>query len=90
MTISADPEGPGFLAHVTYQIDPGINYTVERIRLAGNVTTKDKLLYRELKIKEGQPLYWQLVEDSRRQLLATSPAAEATVPPNCAVVVASG
>jgi outer membrane protein insertion porin family len=72
MTISAAPDGDGFLARVTYQIDPGINYSVNRIKLAGNVMTKDKLLYRELKIAEGQPLYWQQVEDSRRQLLATS------------------
>jgi outer membrane protein insertion porin family len=72
MTISANPEGSGFLAEVTYLVNPGSNYTVDKIQLAGNISTKDHLLYRELKIKEGQPLYWQLVEDSRRQLLATS------------------
>ncbi len=72
MIITDNPDRSGYLAQVTYHVNPGLAYTVDRIKLAGNVSTHDNLLFREMRIKEGQPLYWQLVEDSRRQLLATS------------------
>ncbi len=81
MTIAKVPDGPGYLAFIIYHIKPGHDYTVGRIRLAGNVMTHDNLLRRELLITEGQPLYWQLVEDSRRQLLATSLFRDVTIVP---------
>jgi outer membrane protein insertion porin family len=81
MIISPDPAGAGYLASVNYIIRPGRNYTVGEIRLAGNVSTRDNLLRRELRIEEGQPLFWQLVEDSRRQLLATSLFRDVTIVP---------
>ncbi len=81
MTIQDSPDGPGYLAFVTYTIRPGLDYYVGEIKLAGNVATHDNLLTRELLIKEGQPLYWQLVEDSRRQLLATALFRDVTIVP---------
>jgi len=81
MTIEDSPGGPGYLAFVTYTIRPGLDYYVGEIKLAGNVATHDNLLIRELLIKEGQPLYWQLVEDSRRQLLATALFRDVTIVP---------
>ncbi|MEN8005599.1 MAG: BamA/TamA family outer membrane protein [Candidatus Krumholzibacteriota bacterium] len=81
MMIEKVPGGPGYQAYVSYFIRPGQAYTVGEIRLAGNVSTHDNLLTRELVIAEGQPLYWQLVEDSRRQLLATSLFRDVTIVP---------
>ena len=81
MTIEKSPDSPGYLAFVTYHIEPGHNYTVGRIRLAGNVSTHDSLLRRELLIEEGQPLRWQLVEESRRRLLATALFRDVTIVP---------
>lgn len=81
MTIEENPDGSGYLASVFYDISPGKNYTVGKIILAGNVTTRDNLLERELLIREGEPLFWQRVEDSRRQLLATSLFRDVTIVP---------
>ena len=81
MTIENAPVGPGYLSFVTYTIRPGLDYYVGEIHLAGNVSTHDNLLTRELMIGEGEPLYWQLVEDSRRQLLATALFRDVTIVP---------
>jgi outer membrane protein insertion porin family len=72
MTIAPDTSGMGFLADVLYTIRPGAPYKVRSIRLEGNRQTRDRLLTRELVIAPGDPLHWRRVEDSRRQLLATS------------------
>ncbi len=81
MTIVEAQDGPGFLAFISYHVNPGHGYTVGKIKLAGNVMTKDELLRRELVIAEGQPLFWQLVEDSRRRLLATALFRDVTIVP---------
>ncbi len=81
MTITESVSGAGPLAAITYHITPGKSYTVGRISLAGNLVTRDGLLNRELLIHEGEPLYWQKVEDSRRQLLATSLFRDVTIVP---------
>ena len=73
------PTGP--LAHITYYITPGRNYTVGKIDLSGNVLTHDDLLLREMKIGPGQPLFWENVEESRRNLLATSLFRDVTIIP---------
>jgi len=67
------------VADVTYTIRPGTAYRVRDIRLAGNTSTRDGLLERELLIAPGEPLRWQKVEDSRRQLLATSLFRDVTI-----------
>ena len=80
MEIVDGPEGRP-LADVTYAIHPGVDYTVRDIRLAGNVAARDNLLERELLIHAGEPLYWKKVQDSRRQLLATSLFRDVTIVP---------
>jgi len=72
LTIRPDSTGLRFLARVTYDITPGRPYTVGGIRLVGNENTNDNLLHRELTLAPGDPLRWDKVEDSRRNLLSTS------------------
>lgn len=72
MTINPDPDSDRNLAIVRYLIRPGRSYTIGKITLSGNDQTQENLLTRELKIEEGAPLQWRSVEESRRQLLATS------------------
>jgi len=78
--VGADPPG-GPVAHITYFITPGRDYTVGSIKLAGNLITRDNLILREMKVDPGQPLYWQEVEESRRNLLATSLFRDVTIVP---------
>lgn len=74
-TMTVDPDtaaGGGFVADVHYAVVPGTSFKVRSIRLEGNRQTRDGLLTRELLIRPGDPLHWRQVEDTRRQLLATS------------------
>ncbi len=70
--IEASPDSSGFLADLTYTIQPGRNFLIGSITLQGNKITSDHLLTRELEIAPGQPLFWRQVEQSRRNLLGTS------------------
>jgi outer membrane protein insertion porin family len=79
MTVA--PSADGFAAVVTYTIVPGRTYSVRRITLAGNASTRDNLLTRELVIAEGDPLHWQKVEESRKRLLATALFRDVTIVP---------
>jgi outer membrane protein assembly complex protein YaeT len=81
LIITEDPDRPGFLAFLTYHIRPGRNYTIGTISLVGNLMTRDNLLYRELVVAEGEPLYWEKVEESRRRLLTTSLFRDVTIVP---------
>lgn len=81
MEVEPAADGAGFAAVVTYTIRPGRTHVVGRISLAGNVATRDNLLFRELVIAEGDPLYWQQVEESRRRLLGTSLFRDVTIVP---------
>lgn len=72
MTIVPDTLGTGYFADMLYTIDPGEAYRVGSIIYSGNENTKEQLLRRELLISAGEPLYWQRVVESRRQLLATA------------------
>lgn len=72
MTVSADTSGTGFWADIFYNIDAGPPFTIRRVDLVGNEHTRDNLLLRELEVRPGDPLNWNKVEQSRRQLLLTS------------------
>ncbi len=72
MAIEDNADSTGFVADVSYNISPGKPYFVNAINLFGNLETQDLLLTRELSIQSGDPLAWNKVEDSRRQLLVTS------------------
>jgi outer membrane protein assembly factor BamA len=63
LVIHKAQDGPGYQAYMTYHIQPGNNYTIGTISLAGNLVTRDNLLYREMLVHEGEPLCWQKVED---------------------------
>lgn len=41
------------LVNITYSIDPGKKVRIDRIRITGNVSTRDKVIRRELKLQEG-------------------------------------
>ncbi len=72
MEIYDNTDSTGFFADINYNINPGKPYFVRGIDLIGNQETKDRLLTRELLIRPGDPLRWNKVEESRRQLLVTS------------------
>lgn len=72
MEIWDNADSTGFVADVTYRIIPGKPYFVGDITLFGNLETRNRLLTREMVIQPQDPLHWHRVEDSRRQLLATS------------------
>ncbi len=62
----------GFAADITYEITPGVAHLVHRVELEGNDFTHDNILLREMEIRQGEPLRWDKVEESRRNLLDTS------------------
>lgn len=72
MAIFDNADSTGFVADINYEIDPGKPYFVNSIILQGNQETHDRLLLREMVIHPDDPLHWNKVEDSRRQLLLTS------------------
>ncbi len=71
MEVSPDADGNGYSADVHYDLVVGQPYFVRDISLFGNRNTRDRLLRRELVIHPDDPLQWNRVETSRRQLLAT-------------------
>ncbi len=82
MTISPDTVAGGYVADILYTIRPGPAYRVRDVVLVGNTATRDKLLTREMLLGAGEPLRWRRVEDSRRQLLATSLFRDVTISPS--------
>ncbi len=81
MEIFDNADSTGFVADLKYDINAGRAYFVRNIYLKGNLETKDRLLYREMTIKSGDPLQWHKVENSRRQLLATALFRDAEILP---------
>jgi outer membrane protein insertion porin family len=82
-SLQIEPDAPsgGYLADVTYRITPGPPFAIRDILLVGNRSTRENLLLRELEFESGDPLYWQKVEQSRRQLLLTSLFRDVTIVP---------
>ena len=68
-------------AEVLYRVEPGRVFSIRDIRLAGNPTTGDNLLTRELTVRAGRPLLWHQLEESRHQLLLTSLFRDASITP---------
>lgn len=71
----------GFAADVEYVIHPGRAHHVRNVSLAGNGFTHGNILERELEITSGEPLRWNLVEESRQNLLNTSLFRDVTISP---------
>lgn len=57
-------------AAITFEIEKGSRIQIEKIRVHGNTTTRDKVVRRELKIKEGDIYNESLVQESRQRVTA--------------------
>ncbi len=62
------PTAEAKMASVTYQIQKGDRITIERIDVKGNTVTRDKVIRRELKIKENSIFNQEDLDTSRKKL----------------------
>jgi outer membrane protein insertion porin family len=53
---------------VTFNIDPGREVVVDRIKITGNTKTADKVIRRELAIQEQEPYSTSLIQKSKQRL----------------------
>jgi len=72
MTLEATADTAVISAAVEYRFDPGPQYSIGSIRVEGNRLTRDDLILRELRVRQGEVLSWRSVEQSRQQMLDTS------------------
>lgn len=56
-------------AELIFSVTKGKRITIERINILGNTTTRDKVIRRELKIKEGDLFNRHLIDESRARLM---------------------
>jgi len=56
------------IVNLTVDIDEGKQYSVGRIQIAGNTTTRDKVIRREIQLTEGSVFNSRLVDDARLRL----------------------
>ena len=61
------PGGAG-IVDVTFRIDEGIQYYVDKVNIAGNTRTKDKVIRRELALAPGDPFSTVRMDASRQRL----------------------
>lgn len=61
-----DPEQR--LVDVTFEIEQGIQVTIDRIQIRGNTRTRDKVLRREMKLAEGDLYSASKIKESRRRI----------------------
>lgn len=59
-------------ATVSYRIDPGPVYTVSRIEVLGELTTREDLITREVRLRPGELFLWDDVDLTRQRLLQTA------------------
>lgn len=64
------PDDAAGTAELIYLIEKGRRVSIDQINITGNVTTRDKVIRRELKIKEGDLFNRQRIEQSRERLMA--------------------
>lgn len=57
-------------AQIVFEIEKGARIRIEKIRVHGNTTTRDKVVRRELKIKEGDIYSESRVQESRQKVTA--------------------
>ncbi|MDO9170249.1 MAG: POTRA domain-containing protein, partial [bacterium] len=72
MTTWATADPARRLAHLVYEIAPGMVYRIEEITVEGRRRTRLDLIGRELSMKPGDLFRWSEVEASQRRLLDTS------------------
>lgn len=61
-------DGEKLRIDVAFVIEQGAQVTVDRINIAGNVKTRDKVIRREMKITEGELYNASRIKDSRRRI----------------------
>ena len=59
------------LVHLTYKIEKGVKANINRIGIAGNTKTRDKVVRRELKIAEGDLYNATRLRKSRQRVMRT-------------------
>ncbi|MDP2600300.1 MAG: outer membrane protein assembly factor BamA [Deltaproteobacteria bacterium] len=57
-------------ADIIYTIEKGPRIFIERIEISGNTTTRDKVIRREMKVKEGDVYSESEIEQSRQKIAA--------------------
>ncbi len=68
---STQPNDEDLTTPLVFLIEKGPRIRVERINISGNTTTRDKVVRRELKVKEGDIYNTRLVNESRERLMQT-------------------
>ena len=64
-----EPDDETLTTPLIFHIEKGSRITVERINITGNTTTRDKVIRRELQIKEGDIYNTRLVNLSKQKLM---------------------
>jgi outer membrane protein insertion porin family len=59
------------LVHLTFKIEKGVTVHIDRIEIAGNTKTRDKVIRRELKIAEGDLYSSSRLRKSRQRVMRT-------------------
>ncbi|HLK86612.1 MAG TPA: outer membrane protein assembly factor BamA [Candidatus Binataceae bacterium] len=55
---------------VTYQITPGNEVLIDRIKISGNTKTSDKVIRREIRVQEQEPYSASKIQESKQRLNA--------------------
>jgi len=63
------PNDEALTADINFAIEKGKRITIERINIAGNTTTRDKVIRREMKVKENDRYSERLLRESRMRLM---------------------
>lgn len=63
-----DPDDETLTTPLIFKIEKGSRIMIERINITGNTTTRDKVIRRELQIKEGDIYNTRLVNESKQRL----------------------
>ena len=66
------PDTTAFHQRLIYDIHSGSAYTIGRIRLEGNETTRSDLILDALRLRSGDVFRWSAVEESQLRLLETA------------------
>ncbi|MDX9708359.1 MAG: outer membrane protein assembly factor BamA [Trichloromonas sp.] len=61
-------DGERLLIDIAYDVEQGSQVTIDRINIAGNTKTRDKVIRRELKVTEGDLYSASKLKDSRRRV----------------------
>ncbi|MBI2974695.1 MAG: outer membrane protein assembly factor BamA, partial [Deltaproteobacteria bacterium] len=66
-----EPDAETLTTPLIFRIEKGNRITIERINITGNTTTRDKVVRREMQVKEGDVYNTRLVNLSRQKLMQT-------------------